>query len=530
MESAEYKLIKQLGQGTTSEVYLTLKVGTSQLFATKKIPRMIADTPLYKKYLVNEITLLGEIHHNNIIRLESVKQTENDYFIITEYVNGGNLSNCLKQYKAIHGKNSFPEEVVQHIMRQAVDAVKYLHSKKIIHRDLKLDNIMLNFSNEDDRDNLNILKAQVKIIDFGFATRLKKRNKAISVVGSPFNMDPILLKKYHNVKNYRKFGYGTEADIWSLGALCYQMLVGETAFDGFSMEDLLESIEVGNYTLPTSLSKEAVSFINGMLQYDGDKRLSAEELSKHVFLVKNIQNFGKINVDQISRNVNGDQIMINIKKNNTIWAAFNKNNEREVNNIKVNFTDYGNPNISKSYIKNTNDIDYLKINIPKMNIIDNTNNFNPIKNKINNIPNMNIIDNTNNFNPIKNKINNINNVVKINNNYPMPYNSNFKKINLRNSIGSTKNSNDANNNVRSLSNINYKRRSSFGHILGNIGNISNMRNNLTINNRRIRLNGSPGVLESVRYRNVPVYSIIINPISSNYYNGGYFSVRKNERF
>ena len=534
MSTPEYKLIKLLDQGTTGEVYLTSKLGSSQLFATKKIPRLIADKPLYKKYLVSEISLLREIHHKNIIKLENVKQTENDYFIITEYVNGGNLKSCLKQYKIVHGKN-FPEEVVQHLMRQIIDAVKYLHSINIIHRDLKLDNIMLNFSNEEDKNYLNILKAQVKIIDFGFATKLNITDNAISVVGSPFNMDPILLKKYNNVENYRKFGYGPEADIWSLGALCYQMLIGETAFDGFTMEELLQNIEVGNYTLPTSLSKEAVSFINSMLQYEGNKRLSADELSNHMFLVKNIQDFNSINVDQISRKVNGDQIMINIKKNTTIWNAFNKNLENELNSInESNLTDYSNFFINKSFMENTNNLGIFRNSIKNVNYrntIVSMDNFDPFINDINTVNNVN---NVNNVNTIKK-------VTKINHNYQIDYSNNnknknnnnininniFNKRNLRNRISNGRNINNVRKLVHSQSTVNYNSGSVFGKILGDL---TNRRNNVMVNNnRRDKFNDCSKALGSIRYRKLPVYTRDTNPFSG-YYTRDYYTISNRKGF
>jgi serine/threonine protein kinase len=76
----------------------------------------------------------------------------------------------------------FSEEIVQYLMRQIVEAIKYLHKKGIIHRDIKLDNILVNFENKDDKENLNMLKCQIKLIDFGFATYLNDSNLAYSVL------------------------------------------------------------------------------------------------------------------------------------------------------------------------------------------------------------------------------------------------------------------------------------------------------------------------------------------------------------
>jgi serine/threonine protein kinase len=107
----------------------------------------------------------------NIMKLIEIKQSKDNYYLVCELCNGGSLNDCLDKYRKKY-RRPFTEEIVQYLMRQIVDAIKYLHSHNILHRDLKLDNILVNFENEQDRVNLNMLGAQVKIIDFGFATRL----------------------------------------------------------------------------------------------------------------------------------------------------------------------------------------------------------------------------------------------------------------------------------------------------------------------------------------------------------------------
>ena len=261
----EFTLIKCIGKGAFGEVYLSSKQGSTQLFATKKVPKAKADSPAIKKYFINEITILREISHPYIIHFETIKHTIHNYYIITEYCNGGDLLSCLKKYKNLY-YYPFSEEIVQHLMRQIVSAIKYLHSKRIIHRDLKLENILVNFENDNDKANVNMLKAKIKIIDFGFATHLGASNLRYSTLGSPINMDPILLQKLVNknkgVSNL--IGYDEKADIWSLGTVCYELLIGHEVFNAQTMVDLIKKVERGNYHVPTHLSKEVVSFLNGM--------------------------------------------------------------------------------------------------------------------------------------------------------------------------------------------------------------------------------------------------------------------------
>ena len=327
-------LIKSLGSGSFGEVFLSTKKGKKEFFATKKIDRKTADQPSFKKYFENEIVILRSLNHPNIVRLEDLKKTTNYYYIVMEYINGGSLTDCLNKYKLKYGR-AFPEDILQYIMRQIVDAIKYIHSRKIIHRDLKLDNIMVSFDNDNDKKNLNMMRARVKIIDFGLSIKLSNNNMAYSALGSPINMDPLILNKFlKKGRNINKLGYDSKADIWSLGTICYELLIGEAVFDAETLNGLVQKVENGSYSVPTSLSKEIVSFLNGMLQYDGDKRLSAEELSKHDFLIKKINEFTKIDTRRVSKKINNKGLNINIKKNQTIWAIFNEEDENKLLNIK----------------------------------------------------------------------------------------------------------------------------------------------------------------------------------------------------
>ena len=141
-------------------------------------------------------------------------------------------------------------------------------------------------------------------------------------------MDPLILKKLTSNGKIKKLGYDTKADVWSLGSICYEMLIGKPAFDAEDIDDLVDKIEKGDYRVPNHVSKEIVSFLNGMLQYDPEIRLSTAQLINHVFLTDNVRNFHKIDVKS-------DEIELNTKqkKNQTIWAIFNKADETKLVNI-----------------------------------------------------------------------------------------------------------------------------------------------------------------------------------------------------
>ena len=322
MLNNDFTIIKLIGKGAFGEVYLTSKEGSSIQYATKTIKKRIyAKNKKAKNYLENELALLKEINHPNIVKLIEIQETSDYYHIITEYCNGGDLSSSLEKYQKKNNK-AFSEEIVQHIMRQLLSAINYLHEKKIFHRDLKTENILIHYDNEDDRLNNNIINGKIKLIDFGFARHFDKgKNVGISTLGTPLYMDPGIIQKFNQLDNYKDYTYDEKVDIWSLGIICYELLIGKNPFDSQSMAELLEKIRKGDYNLPKTLSKETISFINGMIQDKAKNRLSARKLLHHKFIKNDVNKFNQINLNEIKDNIKGSQIKIN-SKNQSIWDIF----------------------------------------------------------------------------------------------------------------------------------------------------------------------------------------------------------------
>ena len=314
----DLSLIEPLGKGSFAEVFRALKQDTNEKFALKILDKECDTNPIAKKYLNSEIAIHKDIKHENIVKLYDVKKTSQNFCLVTEYCNGGSLYEGLKKYQNIHNA-PFPEELVQYFMRQIISAVKYLHDKRIIHRHITLDNILVHYDSEEDKKNQNLIKSKIKIIDFGFARYLKKGELAYSTLGSPAYMDPIFLRKINDKGNSKEYGYDEKVYIWSLGTVCYEILIGHLVFDTEDYDELSSLVEKGNYFLPSTLSMEAASFLNGMLKYDPKKRFTIEQLYKHQFLNKNIKDFHKINLNKIKENVVDSKIKMNTKLNESIW-------------------------------------------------------------------------------------------------------------------------------------------------------------------------------------------------------------------
>ena len=323
MKLDDLTFIKPIGKGSFGHVYLTSKNNYQQLFATKVIKKSIADSPKVKKYFHNEIEILKEIKHKNIMQLIEVKQTQDNYYLVCELCNGGSLYQNLDKYLKMYRK-PFSEEIIQFLMKQIIEGLKYLHGLHIMHRDLKLDNILVNFKNENDKVILNMYGAEIKIIDFGFAAHVdNKIDIHKSVLGSPLYMDPKLLKKFTKKENIDITGYDEKIDIWSLGNICYEMIMGKPAFETTDINILEQKIEKGFYCLPTTLYKEFIGFIIGMLQYDSKIRLSSEELSKHDFLCKNIRHFKRIDIKVMKNYIKDNKLVLSINEDSILWNMFN---------------------------------------------------------------------------------------------------------------------------------------------------------------------------------------------------------------
>ena len=302
-----------------------------------------------QKNFRRELQNLHNLKHPNIIHILDYLNNQSYNYIVLEYCNGGNLREYLQKYME---KNNAPlnEFFIQKILRQIAPALEFMHSKNIIHRDIKLENILLNFNTYPNipkngkrpqalkfsEKSLN-KDFSAKITGLNFSKDLIQDNMGSTILGTPLYMSPDVVERLDNKTNKK---YNTSADLWSLGVITYELLTGTTPFVGSKYEEVFQNIEKGSYKLPKKLkpSIEIISFINGLLQYYPEKRYDWEQIKQHPFLTKNVEDFNFVDLELYS---DGEkkEVEINSKsgdKDNLLWIFFKLKGLEGVKVDKIN--------------------------------------------------------------------------------------------------------------------------------------------------------------------------------------------------
>ncbi|CAJ1940046.1 unnamed protein product [Cylindrotheca closterium] len=258
--------------------------GKRKKFACKCV--MLRNDPKYISKLQEEVNVLRELRgHDNVIRLYDVFCVDNELFIITELGRGGDLFHLL----TTHPKHGVTEAYAAKTVAEMLSAVAFLHSKSICHRDLKLENWVL----ESGKD----VWSPLKLIDFGLSTHFAPGQRLSRVVGSSYYVAPEVLKK----------SYTEACDLWSLGVIVYMLLSGAPPFYGKNDDAIKASIVQGEYTFPHELfrdvSDEAMAFVSTLLSYNIEYRYTAEQALTHPWLAANCDPRGLTKARDIARGV-----------------------------------------------------------------------------------------------------------------------------------------------------------------------------------------------------------------------------------
>ena len=259
-----YKIIKKLGKGSFGSVYKVMHIKTGIIRAMKVIKKDSVRFQDDDKKFLKEIEVLIKLEHPNIIKIFEYFTDDLNYYLITEYISGGEL------YEGLVKMLNFNEFKCAFILNQIISAVYYLHSNNIVHRDIKPENILISNSNKD--------LLSIKLIDFGSCNYIKKNENLTLKVGSPYYIAPEVLKHDYNNK----------CDIWSIGVILYILLVGYPPFKAKNKNELFNKIKTGSYSMEgpgwNRVSNQAKDLVTHMLEYDYNKRYSAEKCLNHVWI------------------------------------------------------------------------------------------------------------------------------------------------------------------------------------------------------------------------------------------------------
>ena len=284
--SPYFRMIEKAGQGASGSVYLAERVylppninnrlsryqngeQTNVSIGDKvAIKQMILSKQPRKELIVNEILVMKDSRHKNIVNfLEAYLKTEDDLWVVMEYMEGGSLTDIIENCQANSTSHSpLLEPQIAYIVRETCQGLKFLHDKHIIHRDIKSDNVLMD------------TQARVKITDFGFCAKLTdKRSKRATMVGTPYWMAPEVVKQRE---------YDEKVDVWSLGIMTIEMLEGEPPYlneDPLKALYLIATNGTPKLKYPETLSLDIKRFLSVCLCVDVRYRASTEELLHHHF-------------------------------------------------------------------------------------------------------------------------------------------------------------------------------------------------------------------------------------------------------
>ncbi|XP_077522529.1 MAP/microtubule affinity-regulating kinase 3 isoform X34 [Amblyomma americanum] len=248
-----YRLLKTIGKGNFAKVKLAKHVPTGKEVAIKIIDKTQLNPSSLQK-LFREVRIMKMLDHPNIVKLYQVIETEKTLYLVMEYASGGEVFD----YLVAHGR--MKEKEARAKFRQIVSAVQYCHQKRIIHRDLKAENLLLDG------------EMNIKIADFGFSNEFVPGMKLDTFCGSPPYAAPELFqgKKYD----------GPEVDVWSLGVILYTLVSGSLPFDGANLKELRERVLRGKYRIPFYMSTDCENLLKKFLVLNPAKRATLEVIMK----------------------------------------------------------------------------------------------------------------------------------------------------------------------------------------------------------------------------------------------------------
>ena len=253
-----------LGKGGFAKVYEFVCLETKQITAGKMMEKSALSKARARQKLMSEIKIHRSLHHTNIVRFEHYFEDENSVYIMLELCTNQSLNDLVRRRKRL------VELEVQCYLFQVLSALKYMHSHRVIHRDIKLGNIFLSD------------KMEIKMGDLGLAAKLEfDGERKRTICGTPNYIAPEILEGRN--------GHSFEVDVWSFGVLMYTMLVGKPPFETNDVKTTYKRIKMNAYTFPDHIpmTEEARELISRILVTDPLERPTIDDIMGHPFFTKN---------------------------------------------------------------------------------------------------------------------------------------------------------------------------------------------------------------------------------------------------
>ena len=257
----DFDILKLIGRGSFAKVYLVRNKSNQKIYSMKKLDKPFIKQNRQEQHIINERILLAKMDNPFLVKLFCAFQDNKHLYFIMEFIQGGEL------FFHLHREIRFDDEKTRFYVAELIIALNFLHKNKIIYRDIKPENILLD------------VEGHIKLTDFGLSKICSRKNeKVYTICGTPFYIAPEIIEKK---------GYNNAVDWWSLGCLMYEMLDGKPLFNFYN-----SNIDIKEYKkpikLPNCFSEEAKDLITKLLDLDPKKRLGAgpkgfENLKMHKY-------------------------------------------------------------------------------------------------------------------------------------------------------------------------------------------------------------------------------------------------------
>ncbi|XP_065915350.1 aurora kinase C-like [Dysidea avara] len=261
----DFDIGKPLGKGKFGSVYLAREKKSHFIVALKVLFKSQLQGAGVEHQLRREIEIQSHLRHNHILKLYGYFYDQSRVYLILEYAAQGEL------YKKLQKLGKFDEERSATYVRQLADALKYCHSKKVIHRDIKPENLLLSF------------KGDLKIADFGWSVHAPSSRRT-TMCGTLDYLPPEMVEgKQHDDK----------VDLWSLGVLCYEFLVGKPPFEAHDHVSTYKRISRVDIQFPSHISEGARDLISKLLKYKPSERINLDQVLVHPWIVEKSKEQGQ---------------------------------------------------------------------------------------------------------------------------------------------------------------------------------------------------------------------------------------------